>query len=223
MHSIGIYDTGCTYGSACKKKHERPSIEPPENDVVTAAGNAKPVSSMATGATRVSTMATGASPEANGGECVLKSLPASEIKSQDFVLVPNKTNYWMKNNNVWLQAWPENENETLCQNCDDGQSHIAPCSDGGQHLLLSQQIASALASSSKDPENPLQWASYASQMKAAQDVQANSVLTTGTRVGSPPIFVVDRRSRKMGCFSVRAKACMPGEHENMHSCLYDSD
>ena len=91
MHSIGIYQTGCTYGSACKKKHERPSIEPPENDVVTAAGSAKRVSSMTAGATRVSSMATGASPEANGGEYVVKELPASDIKSQDFTLVPNKT------------------------------------------------------------------------------------------------------------------------------------
>ena len=34
MHSIGIYETGCTYGATCKKKHERPSFEPPENDAV---------------------------------------------------------------------------------------------------------------------------------------------------------------------------------------------
>ena len=68
MHSIGIYETGCTYGASCKKKHERPSIEPPENNVVNAAGNAKPVSSMSTGAKRVSIMAMGASPKADGDE-----------------------------------------------------------------------------------------------------------------------------------------------------------
>ena len=103
MHSIGIYDTGCTYGSACKQKHERPSIEPPENDVVTATGNAKPVSSMSTGATRVSVMATGASPKVDGDEYVLKELAVSEIESMDFNLAPNKTNYWIKNNTIWLQ------------------------------------------------------------------------------------------------------------------------
>ena len=142
MHSPGIYQTGCTYGSACKNKHERPSVEPPENVVVPAAGSAKRVSSMSTGAKRVSSMATGASPEANGGEYVVKELPASDIKSQDFMLVPNKTQYWIKNNKIWLQ--PEDEDGTLCQHCDEGHSHITPCSDGGQHSLLSQQMASAV-------------------------------------------------------------------------------
>ena len=81
MYSIGIYETGCTYGASCKKKHERPSIEPPETNVVTAAGCAKPVSSMSTGAKRVSIMATGATPKGDGDEYVLEELPASVIKS----------------------------------------------------------------------------------------------------------------------------------------------
>ena len=86
MHSIGIYETGCTYGASCKKKHERPSIEPPGNDVVAdagrnqaAAGYMKPVSRMSTGAKQVSIMATGATPKDDGGEYVLEELPASVI------------------------------------------------------------------------------------------------------------------------------------------------
>ena len=93
MHSIGIYATGCSYDATCKLKHERPSIEPPENDVVTAAGNAKPVSSMSKGATRVSVMATGASPEAGGGEYSLKELTVSEMESGDWHLAPTRRNF----------------------------------------------------------------------------------------------------------------------------------
>ena len=127
----------------------------------------------------------------------------------------------MKNNKVWLQ--PENVNETMCQNFDDGHSQITPCGDGGQHSLLSHQMASALAASSKDPNNPLKWASYAAQMVATQDVQANSVLATGTRVGSPPVYFMDRRARKVACSSITAKACVKAKDANMYSCLYDSD
>ena len=218
MHSIGIYDTGCPYGSTCKKKHERPSIEPPENNVVTAAGNAKPVSSMPTGAKRVTIMATGASPEANGDEYVLKELAVSEIESRDFKLAPNKTNYWIKNNKIWLQ--PDGEEDTLCQHCDEGHSTITPCSDGGQHSLLSQQMVLALAASSQDPSNPLKWASYASQVQATPDVQESSVLATGTRVGSPPVYFMDRRARKAACSSITAKTCVKAQNANMYSCLY---
>ena len=31
MHSLGIYRTGCEFGSRCVHKHERPGEEPPEN------------------------------------------------------------------------------------------------------------------------------------------------------------------------------------------------
>ena len=41
LHSIGIHRTGCTYGKTCKHNHERPNFEPPENNVVTAAGSAR--------------------------------------------------------------------------------------------------------------------------------------------------------------------------------------
>ena len=213
MHSIGIYETGCTYGTSCENKHKRPSTEPPENDVVTAAGNAKPVSSMATGATRVSSMATGTFPEANGGEYVVNELTASEI-SQGFKLVPTKTQHWLKNNKIWLQ--PEDEDTSLCQNCEEGHSHITPCNDGGQHSLLGQQI---------DSNNLFNWVSYATQKQASQDVQSNSVLATGTRVGSPPFFVVDRRARRRAqdarfCFSIKESNA---KDANSFAFLYDSD
>ena len=176
---------------------------------------------MSMGAKRVSIMATGASPEADGGEYVLKELSVSEIKSKDFTLIPNKTNYWLKNNKTWLQ--PEDEDEALCQHCDEGHSHITPCSDGGQHSLLSQQMASALAASSRDPNDPLKWAPYASQMQATPDVQASSVLATGTRAGSTPMYAMDRRARKAACSSITAKACVKAKDENMYSCLYGYD
>ena len=227
MHSIGIYDTGCSYGATCKRKHERSSIEPPENDVVADAGRtqaaARPISSMSTGAKRVSIMATGASPEAHGDEYVLKELTASEMESEDLHLAPNKTQCWMKNNKIWLQ--PEGDEDTLCQNCGEEHSIITPCSDGGQHQLLLKNMISDLATSSKHPDVPLRWASYVSQVQASQDVQDSSVLATGTRVvGSPPKYYADRRTRKAACSSITVKKCMPARGNNMYSCLYyDSD
>jgi len=227
MHSIGIYETGCTYGAMCKKKHARPDTEPPENDAVADAGRtqaaARPISSMSTGAKRVSVMATGASPEAHGDEYVLKELTASEMGSEDLHLAPNKTQCWMKNNKIWLQ--PEGDEDTLCQNCGEEHSIITPCSDGGQHQLLLKNMISDLATSSKHPDVPLRWASYVSQVQASQDVQDSSVLATGTRVvGSPPKYYADRRTRKAACSSITVKKCMPARDNNMYSCLYyDSD
>ena len=81
MHSIGIYDTGCSYGATCKLKHARPSIKPPENAVGADQAAATPISSMSTVAKRVSVMATGASPEAHGGEYSLKELTVSDMES----------------------------------------------------------------------------------------------------------------------------------------------
>ena len=198
---------------------ERPSFEPPENDVVTAAGNANPVSSMSTGAKRVSIMATGASPNDTGlhatMEYVCKELAVSQIQPEEFKLVPNETNYGLQTNNIWLQ--PEGEEESLCQNCDEGHSHITPCSDGGQHSSLSQQMASALAASSRYPNVPLKWSSCASQVRATQDVQESQVL-------APPVYRMDRWARKAACSSITVKKCVPARDVNMYSCLYeDSD
>ena len=64
MHSIGKYKTGCTYyGSACRKKHERPSIEPPKKDDK-----------------RVSTTATGATPKRSGDKQVITEMQVSDVQ-----------------------------------------------------------------------------------------------------------------------------------------------
>ena len=171
---------------------------------------------MTTGAKRVSSMATGASPY------TCKELAVSEIEPEKFTLAPNETSFWIQNNKIWLQ--PEGEEDSLCQNCDEGHSHITPCSDGGQHSSLSQQMASALAASSRDPNVPLKWASYKSQMQATREIRESQVLATGTRVGSPPMYRMDRMARKAACSSVTVKTCKPARDTNMYACLYeDSD
>ena len=207
-------------------KHERPSIKPPENDVVADAGRnqaaAKPISSMSAVAKRVSVMATGASPEAHGGEYSLQELTVSEMESGDLHLAPNKTQFWMKNNKIWLQ--PEGDDDTVCKNCHEGHSVITPCNDGGQHFLLLKNMVSDLAVSSTHPDVPLKWASHATQVQATQEVQERSVLATGTRVGNPPKYYADRKTRKAACSSVTVKKCVPARDVNMYSCLYeDSD
>ena len=78
MHSIGKYKTGCMYGSECTKKHERPSIEPPEN-----ADNAMPVA----------TMATAALPQTNGSKQVHQEMQVGDIKDRNFVIMLNETKY----------------------------------------------------------------------------------------------------------------------------------
>ena len=161
-------------------------------------------------------MATGASPH------TCKELAVSEIEPARFTLAPNETQFWLQNNKIWLQ--PEGEGDSLCQNCDEGHSHITPCSDGGQHSSLSQQMASALAASSRDPNVPLKWASYMSQMQATREIRESQVLATGTRVGSPPMYRMDRMARKAACSSVTVKKCKPARDANMYACLYeDSD
>ena len=106
MHDIVIYKTGCSYDRTCNKKHERPNVEPPGNDVVTAAGSA----------TRVLSMATGAVPETNGGKPVLQELPVSELKTKEFIIMPNKTTHWLNSNKIWMQ--PEDEDASYCQVCE---------------------------------------------------------------------------------------------------------
>ena len=162
MHDIGIYKSGCSYGRTCNKKHERPNFEPPENDVVTAAGSV----------TRVLSMATGAVPETQGGKPVLQELPVTELKMKEFTIMPNKTTHWLNSNKIWMQ--PEDEDASLCQVCEQEHSQIEPCSNGGQHSLLGHQMACALAVSAVETDRPFRWASYSSQELA----------TTGTDKGT---------------------------------------
>ena len=90
MHSIGKYRTGCTYGSACRKKHERPSIEPPENAAVGDNDNAKPVA----------TMATGVIPNTNGGKPVVLEMQPKDVVDQKFAISQNETGWWIKSNRM---------------------------------------------------------------------------------------------------------------------------
>ena len=119
MHSIGKYKTGCTYGSACRKKHERPSIEPPAN-----AHDGK----------AVATMATGVLPQTNGGKQVHQEMQVGDVTDTKFVIMPNETKYWVSSSHIWLQ--PEDEDDSLCANCDETHSQIAPCKNGGCHSML---------------------------------------------------------------------------------------
>ena len=130
MHSIGKYKTGCMYRSGCKKKHERPSNEPVENE--TENGNAD------RWAKRARICATAAPPETNGGKPVLKSLQLKEI-GQNFNMIPNDTGYWLCENNTWLQ--PETDDGTVCTACEVAHSAIQPCTDGGCHSALSVSCA----------------------------------------------------------------------------------
>ena len=120
MHSIGIYRTECGFGDTCKLNHGRPTTEPPENALETAA---KPVA----------TMATRAVPPTNGGKHVLQDpeMQLAEISEKKFTILPNETTNWINSNKMWLQ--PEDEAESLCQACGEEHSQIEPCKDGGCH------------------------------------------------------------------------------------------
>ena len=163
MHDLGIYKSGCNYGSECNKKHERPNFEPPENDVVTAAGSATRVLSMATGARAV--------PETQGGKPVLQEIPVSDLKMKEFTIMPNKTTHWLNSNKIWMQ--PEDEDASLCQVCEQEHSQIEPCSNGSQHSLLGHQMACALAVSAVETDKAFRWASYSSQKLATTGLVRN--------------------------------------------------
>ena len=45
-------------------------------------------------------MATEAVPETNGGKYVVQELPISELKSNEFTILPNKTNYWINSSKI---------------------------------------------------------------------------------------------------------------------------
>ena len=165
-------------------------------------------------------MAAGAVPETNGGKPVLQELPVSELKTKEFTIMPNETNYWLNSSKIWMQ--PKDEDDSLCQTCETEHSQITPCSSGDQHSLLGHQMACALAVSAVEPDKPFRWASYSSQELATSGAaQSMSVLVTGTRTGvrSPPIFM-DRAARKdtRFCYSVKAKKT---ETEDK-TCLYDT-
>ena len=77
-----MYRTGCTYGHACKNKHERPSTEPAENMI--------PVSVNAT-ATILHT---------NGGQQMLTEIQHNDVKDKKFTILPNDTEFWINSNKI---------------------------------------------------------------------------------------------------------------------------
>ena len=85
MHSIGKYRTGCTYGHACKNKHERPSTEPADNMIP------------------VSINATATIPHTNGGQQVLIKVHQHDVKDKKFTILPNNTESWMNSNKIWME------------------------------------------------------------------------------------------------------------------------
>ena len=194
MHSIGIYRTGCTYGTACVNRHERPSIEPPENSEDTAVDG-----------TPVATMTTGAVPNTNGAKPVLMEMQEDEGREKIFTILPHTTNGWINSNKVWMQ--PDDDADLLCGACDEEHSYIKPCQDGGNHSLLLHEMACALAVSAVERDKPFRWMANETQNKVASKVQSNSVLATGTREISPLIFVPRPSVRPRGdtrfCFSLK--------------------
>ena len=68
-----------------------------------------------------------------------------------------------------------------------------------------------------NPNNPLKWASYASQVQATPGMQESAVLATGARVGSLPVYFMDRRARKAACSSITVKTCVKAQDENMYT------
>jgi hypothetical protein len=207
MHSLGIYRTGCEFGSRCAHRHERPDGEPPENKLGAAPDSA----------TKVAVNTTGAVPETNGGQQVLKELQMADVKDRGFSLVPNKTTWWIKNNKTWLQ--PANDGESLCQNCEEGHSHITKCSDGGCHSKLTHEMACALATSAVETAQPFTWLPYETQTRQANSL---SVLVTGTRnkdTRRVEIKLPATRAEAAGgrfCYTINAKSMAD-------ACLYDSD
>ena len=102
MHSIGIYRTGCTYGTACIHKHERPSNEPPENGADADVPG-----------TPVSTMATGAIPNTNGAKPVLKEMTNEEGKEKKSVRAPQARRLEPAPEAHWEpQGTPDHSNRT---------------------------------------------------------------------------------------------------------------
>ena len=202
MHSIGKYKTGCMYGSGCKKKHERPSAEPVENEN----GSAKQAKSMATAAL----------PETNGGKPVLKSLQLGEI-DQTFDMIPNNTGYWLCENKTWLQ--PETDDITGCTNCDMSHSAIQPCADGGYHSALYHNMALQLKISAVEAGRPFRWISYDTQMvKDGTDAKVMTTMATRSPARGTIFkkYPPTRAAAAAGCWYTNAKKID-------ESCLYDSD
>ena len=196
MHSIGKYRTGCTYGHACKNKHERPSTEPAENMIP------------------VSVNAAAVIPHTNGGKQVLTEIQQQDVKDKNFTILPNDTEYWMNSNKIWME--PKDDADSLCSNCNESHATITPCLDGQNHSMLLHQMAVDMATSAVERDKPCRWMSYETQKKIA----SNTELPMATRQRCNTIVVERPATRPKGdirfCYNLKAKTM---EDE----ILYDSD
>ena len=194
MHHIGKYRSGCNYGDSCRKKHERPSSEPVENS-----------KRAATNATQVAAMATKTVPDTHGGKPVLKEINASDMADQTFPLIPNDTGNWMCCNKVWLQ--PEDDDTTMCTNCQEGHSVIKPCKLGGRHSGILHQMAMEMSISAVEEQRPFRWMPYGVGVQR-EAIDANVSLTTATRTRFP-VFTRERPATRAQdarfCYRVSAK------------------
>ena len=192
-----------TYGSACRKKRERPSIEPPEN---------------AQDGKAVATMATGALTQTNGGKQVHQQMQVSDVTDTQFVIMPNETKNWANSSRIWLQ--PEDEDDSLCATCDETHSQITPCKKGGCHSMLTHEMANAMAVPAVESGRPFQWMAYLMQHQFATDVQSNAVLVTATRQQRAPSIFVNRPTTKT---AMETRFCYNVNVKTMDTCLYDND
>ena len=213
MHSLGIYRTGCDFGSMCKLKHERPATEQPENEEETAA---KPVS----------TMATRAVPPTNGGKHVLKEMQLCEISETKFTIMPNETQHWMNSNKMWLQ--PEGEADSLCLMCNEGHSQFEPCEDGGCHSMLPHTMACELAASAVETERKFRWVPYRTQVQHDATTGAKVMATRADRSMAAQVITprpATRAAAGLSCnnYCTTVEKVKEKREEDACSYLYDSD
>ena len=213
MHSLGIYRTGCDFGSQCKKKHERPKGEPPENALV----------AVPEGTKRVATMATGAVPSINGGQPQMQKMGLADISEKTFTIMPNTTTEWLNCNKMWLQ--PEDENDSVCRKCDTCHSRIEPCEDGGSHSLQHHQMACELAASAVETDRTFKCVPYSVQVQMREEEEAKCMTARVTRTretrGIP--FTRPATRAAAGCYSVSVNKLKEKNEDDESSYLYDSD
>ena len=214
MHSLGIYRTGCDFGSQCKKKHERPKGEPPENATV-----AVPV-----GTKRTAAMATGAVPITNGGKPKIQEMGLADISGKTFaVFMPSKATVWIKCNRMWLQ--PKDENDMVCQNCNTCHSLIETCEDGGTHSLQYHEMACELAATAVEADRTFKWVPYSVQVQMVEDDEAKCMTATVTRTRETRGVLFNRPATRAaaGCYGVSVSKMEKKNEDDGNSYLYDSD
>ena len=125
--------------------------------------------------------------------------------TKTFILIPNHAGNWMCCNKVWLQ--PEDDETTMCTNCQEGHSIIKPCKLGGRHSGILHQMAMEMSISAVEEQRPFRWMPYGVQVQR-DAIEANVSLATATRTRFP-VFTRARPATRAEdtrfCYSVRAK------------------